>query len=227
MLYNPSDGNGDAAKKYQTLLNYIKQLGSAVVSYSGGTDSSLLLKAATDALHENAVAVMVVSEVTIKRELRRAEEFCAIMGADLYIINMSLLSNPLFAKNPRNRCYICKKAMFAAIKDFAIEHGIPCIIEGTNKSDRIEDRPGFAAVTEEGVISPLRECGLTKAEVREVSRQLELVTWDTPSNSCLATRFSYGEALTKERLDLVEKAEDFLVSNGIKEVRVKVGGRNE
>lgn len=228
MLCSSLGGGKDAAsEKYQRLCNYIALQGSVAVCYSGGADSSLLLKAAIDALHERAAAVVVVTDFTIKRELFRAKEFCATIRAKLNIINMPLLSNPLFKTNPANRCFLCKKAMFTAVKRFAKERGILHIIEGTNKSDCIADRPGFAAVKEEGIISPLRECGLVKADVREISRRLSLITWNAPSNSCLATRFAYGEVLTKERLEAVEKAEDFLVSCGMKDVRVKVGGRDE
>lgn len=216
---------------YQKLCAYIASLNSVVVSCSGGVDSSLLMKVARDTLHENAVPVMVLTEVTIKREFRAASALCDSLGASLNVINLSLLPNnehnsvngSVFSNNPPNRCYICKYAMFTAIRNFATERGITCIIEGTNASDCLEDRPGFAAITELSVISPLRECGLTKTDVRTISRRLALETWDAPSNSCLATRFAYGQVLTKEKLELVEKAEDFLVSNGIEQVRVRVG----
>lgn len=216
---------------YQKLCGYIAQFKRVAVACSGGADSALLLKAAIDALHENALPVMVVTEVTIKRELQAAKVLCEELGAELNIINVSLLSCDTtnltdglsFSNNPHNRCYICKRAMFVAINGFAKTHGIKNIIEGTNASDVIADRPGFVAITGMGVISPLRECGLTKSNVRYISRQLGLNTWDAPSNSCLATRFAYGESLTIEKLNLVEKAEDFLVANGIKQVRVKVG----
>lgn len=213
--------------KYNSLMCYIEKMGKAIVAYSGGVDSSLLLKAATDVLHDNALAVMVRTEVTIGREVEAAKSFCSSIGVVLHIIDLSLLSASQFISNPPNRCYICKKAMFIAIKKFAKPLDIFNIMEGTNKSDIITERPGFIAIAEEGVTSPLRECALTKADVRTLSKKLHLNTWDLPSNSCLATRFPYNETLTTERLAIVERAEDFLVANGIRQVRVKVGAHNE
>lgn len=216
----------DAKNKYDTLVRYIASFGKAAVAVSGGADSSLLFKAAVDALHENAIPVAVQTEVTIKRELKAAKSLCDSVGVDLNVIDVSLLNNSLFVDNQPNRCYICKKAMFTAIKEFVYEKGIAHIIEGTNASDDVADRPGFVAIHELGVISPLRECGLTKSDVRAVSKWLGLGTWNAPSNSCMATRFPYGYVLTAERLSIVERAEDFLVANGLIDVRVRVGGHN-
>lgn len=227
MLGRETQLSSGAEAKYDTLVSRIAAVGKAAVAVSGGADSSLLLKAAVDALHESAVPVAVRTEVTIERELKAAEALCDNLDVPLNIIDVHLLTNPMFSDNPPGRCYICKKAMFIAIRDFAREHGTAHILEGTNASDDVANRPGFAAIRELGVLSPLRECGFTKSDVRALSRELAIGTWDAPSNSCLATRFAYGEALTVERLLLVERAEDFLVSNGLIDVRVRVGGHND
>lgn len=219
--------SSDAEAKYDALVSHIAAIGRVAVAVSGGADSSLLLKAAVDALHEDAIAVAVRTEVTIKRELKAAQSLCDSLGVALNIIDVHLLTKAMFSDNPPNRCYICKRAMFTAVRDFALSRGISYIVEGTNASDDVADRPGFAAIQELGVLSPLRECAFTKADVRAVSRELALGTWDAPSNSCLATRFAYGEALTMERLSLVERAEDFLAANGLGDVRVRVGGHND
>lgn len=214
--------------KYARLVECIAQLGSAAVAVSGGSDSSLLVKAAVDALgSDNMATIAVRTEVSIKRELHRAQSLCGSLGVPLLVIDVSLLSNPLFVNNPPNRCYVCKRTMFTAIKEAVFARGILHVIEGTNASDCVADRPGFDAIKELGAVSPLRECALTKSDVRKVSKYLGLDTWDVPSNSCLATRFPYNEMLDVKRLALVERAEDFLITNGVSPVRVRVGAHDE
>lgn len=210
--------------KYEHLRDYIRSLESVAAAFSGGVDSAFLLKTAHDVLGENAVAVTVKSLLFPQRELNEAIEFCKSEGIRHIIIERDELMIDGFAQNPKMRCYICKTQLFKEMRAEAEKLGIENIIEGSNIDDEGDYRPGLIAVREQNIKSPLREAGLTKAEIRSLSKEMGLPTWDKPSFACLATRFVYGETITREKLGAVDDAEQFLIDMGFKQVRVRVHG---
>ncbi len=211
-------------RKKERLEEILKGLGSVAVAFSAGVDSAFLLKTAHDLLGENAVAVTVRSCVFPARETAEAAAFCKAEGIRHVILNADVFAVEGFAGNPPDRCYICKKNLLTKIAYAAREMGIRCVAEGSNADDANDYRPGMRAVTELGVKSPLKEAGLTKNEIRLLSRELGLPTWDKPPYACLATRFVYGETITEEKLAAVEKAEQKLLDLGIRQARVRVHG---
>lgn len=217
-------GASDAHQKLEHLKAYLQSLGSLAVAYSGGVDSTFLLKVAHDVLQDQVVAVTARSESFPEREFREAVNFAAQNG----IRHVNLVSEELevegFAANPVNRCYLCKKELFAKIKQLAQQQQLKYVAEGSNLDDNGDYRPGLQAVAELGVVSPLREAGLTKAEIRELSREMGLPTWKKPSFACLASRFPYGESITREKLGMVDQAEQFLLDQGFTQVRVRHHG---
>ena len=212
-------------QKYQALQNYLKDLGGVVIAFSSGVDSTFLLKTAHDVLGDRAVAVTARSCSFPKRELTEAEDFCRQQGIRHIIIDSEELSVEGFAQNPKNRCYLCKRELFTKILNVAKENGLPYVAEGSNIDDNGDYRPGLTAVAELGIKSPLREVGLTKEEIRQLSKELNLPTWDKQSFACLASRFVYGETITEEKLSMVDKAEQRLLDLGLHQVRVRIHGR--
>lgn len=210
------------SEKREKLEALLRAMGSAAVAYSAGVDSTLLLKLAHDVLGPGAVAVTVRSAFCPPRESREAEEFCRREGIEHVLLDVPVLTIPAVADNPPDRCYLCKKALFARIGELAAGRGLRWVAEGSNLDDLGDYRPGMRAVAELGVRSPLREAELTKSDVRALSRELGLPTWDKPSAACLASRFAYGERLTEERLARVDEAEQYLRSLGFSQVRVRV-----
>lgn len=211
--------------KYESLKNLLKEYGKLAIAYSGGVDSSFLLKAAIEALgKENVLAVTVKSQVIPEEEQKEAEELAKQMKARHLVLKMDVLSLPEFKINPKDRCYFCKKHIFKDIIKAASERGFNIVADGTNSDDEGDYRPGMKALQELKVVSPLKQCGLTKAEIRELSKELGLSTYDKPSLACLASRVPYGEEITAEKLLMTGAAEKYLRSLGFNQLRVRCHG---
>jgi uncharacterized protein len=214
----------ETAAKYAALKEYVESLGSVVVAFSGGVDSTFLLKTAHDVLGDRAVAVTARSASFPARELREAVAFCQKEGIRHLICDSEELAIAGFAQNPANRCYLCKSELFAKIWAIAGAEGALHVAEGSNLDDEGDYRPGLAAIKEQGVVSPLRHASLSKREIRELSRKLGLPTWNKQPFACLASRFPYGERITAERLSMIDKAEQVLLDRGFGQVRVRWHG---
>ena len=215
----------ETEKKMEFLKQALKNLGSAAIAFSSGVDSTFLLKMAHEVLGEHAVAITAKSDSFPKRELEEAEAFCKKEGIRQIMFESRELELPGFAQNPPNRCYLCKKAFLEKIKEIAKENGISFVAEGSNVDDEGDYRPGMQAVAELGIQSPLRAAGLTKREIRLLSKKMGLDTWDKPSFACLSSRFPYGEVITKERLAMVQQGEQLLQELGFSQFRVRIHGR--
>ena len=211
-------------EKYDVLKKYLASLESVAVAFSGGVDSTLLLKVAHDVLGDKAIAVTVSSPSIARREILEAESFCSENGITQEVLNLNELEIEGFSDNPPNRCYLCKHAIFSKILETARKRNLAHVAEGSNVDDLGDYRPGLKALQELCIKSPLREAGLTKAEIRELSRELGLPTWEKPSYACLASRFVYGEKITPEKLVMVEHAEELLRDLGFRQMRVRLHG---
>ena len=211
-------------QKLAQLKALLKKLGSVVVAFSGGVDSTFLLKVAQEVLRERVLAVTIDSNSFTKKELQETQVFCEQQGIVQEVCKFNELDVEGFCQNPPNRCYICKKALFENLLEIAKEHKIAFVVEGSNIDDEGDYRPGMQAVKELGICSPLREVGLKKQEIRELSRNYGLVVWNKPSSACLSSRFAYGEQITRKKLKMVEQAEQFLQDLGFTQVRVRVHG---
>jgi uncharacterized protein len=210
--------------KLNVLRNNIRRMESVAVAYSGGVDSTFLLKVAHDVLDENAVALTAQSYIHPEREFRQAVEFAQKIGAKQVVIHSEELEIEGFSDNPVNRCYLCKKALFSKIGEWARQHHIQHVTDGSNVDDLGDYRPGNQAAKELGVVSPLQDAGLNKDEIRILSKELGLPTWDKPAFACLASRFPYGQKITREKLQQVEQGEQFLLDLGFRQVRVRHHG---
>lgn len=207
-------------KLYNILVNYE----SAVVAFSGGTDSTMLLAAAKRVLGDNVLAVTAVSETFPRQEMNRAKNLSSMLGVKHVVVESNELNYQPFVINKPDRCYHCKYLRLKMLKEIAQKRGYKAVIEGSNLDDNNDYRPGMKAVSQLDVKSPLREAGFTKKEIREVSKMWGLPTWNIPSQSCLATRISYGQEITPQRLRRIEKAEELLLNLGFRQVRVRDHG---
>ncbi len=212
-------------EKYEILQNYLKELGSVAVAFSSGVDSTFLLRVALDTLgSENVIAVTASSCSFPKRELNEAKDFCKKNQIRHIVCQSEELDIEGFRKNPKNRCYLCKHELFEKILAIAGEYHIRAVVEGSNMDDNGDYRPGLVAVSELGIKSPLRHAKLYKEEIRELSKELGLPTWNKQSFACLSSRFVYGETISEEKLDMVDKAEQLLLDLGFHQVRVRIHG---
>ena len=212
----------ELTKKYEKLKEYLNSLESVAVAFSSGVDSTFLLKVARDTLGDNALAVTARSCSFPERELNEAIAFCKSEGIRHFIVDSEELDIENFSNNPPNRCYLCKRELFEKIGKIAKKEGIKNVIEGSNLDDNGDYRPGLQAVAELGVRSPLRFADMTKSDIRRLSKQLGLPTWNKQSFACLSSRFVYGEKISREKLSMVDKAEQLLLDLGFHQVRVRI-----
>jgi uncharacterized protein len=209
--------------KLEKLGRILRAHGKAAIAFSGGVDSSFLCAAARRELGDGAVAITVVSPFLPASELRDAASIAGLVGIRHVLLEIPDIGETV-AANPPDRCYHCKKNYFEAVRDAAHYHGISAVLDGSNTDDEGDYRPGMRALAELGISSPLREAGLSKAEIRELSRRIGLPTADKPAFACLASRIPYGERIDAKKLARIEKAEDYLRSLGFSQVRVRSHG---
>jgi uncharacterized protein len=211
----------EVQEKYDRLKVILSELGSVAVGFSGGIDSTLLIRVATETLGDDALAVIGRSETYPTREFEEAIRLAQSFGSRYRIVNTEETDDLKFRENPPNRCYFCKTELFSKLHSIAKDEGIRCVADGTIVDDLGDFRPGMRAKSEQDVRSPLLEAGFTKADVRALARELGIPTWDKPSFACLSSRFPYGQGITKENLMKVDAAESFMRDNGFRFFRVR------
>lgn len=214
----------ESDEAYQRLEALLKELGGALLAFSGGVDSSLLLAAAREALGDSVLAVTATSPTFPSHELESARRLAAKLGVRWITLETQELDDPQFTENPPNRCYFCKKKLFSQFLEKAREEGLPFVIDATNADDLADYRPGLRALRELGIRSPFAELGIGKEEIRRFAKALGLDNWDKPSSACLASRIPYGEEITKARLERIGKAEAALRDLGFRQIRVRDHG---
>ena len=211
-------------QKWDRLRTLLRGMKCAVLAYSGGVDSSLLLRATAEVMGPRLIAVTAVSETYPPGELEAAKEFARTLGVTHRILRTQELASEEFARNSPERCYFCKKELYGKLKKIAETEGISCILDGSNADDLADYRPGRKAAEEFSVRSPLVETGLSKSDVRELARFLNLPSWDKPSLACLSSRIPYGTRITPDIIETVKTAEDHLRVLGFRQVRVRHHG---
>jgi uncharacterized protein len=212
----------DILQKEEHLKSVLRIIGSAVIAFSGGTDSSYLLYTAHKLLGDNVLAVTGESSIYTEYELEEAKQFCRTYDISHHLVTINVLSDHRFYLNSVERCYFCKWNLFQEFRRIAKERGFEHVLDGSNISDLAEHRPGRRALKELGVRSPLMEAGLAKEEIRELAREASLLSWDKPSFACLASRINYGNPITIEKIKKIEKAEKMVRKLGFKEFRVRL-----
>lgn len=212
------------AEKYEQLQALFQEMEQALIAYSGGIDSTLVAKVAVDVLGDRALAVTAESPSLMPEDLEDARMQAAEMGITHKIVQTHEMDNPDYTSNPVNRCYFCKSELHDTLKPLALAWGYPYVVDGVNADDLGDYRPGIQAAKERGARSPLAEVGISKLEVRELARKLELPWWDKPAQPCLSSRFPYGETITVEKLQRVGRAERYLRQLGLKNLRVRSEG---
>ncbi|OPJ55228.1 ATP-dependent sacrificial sulfur transferase LarE [Alkalithermobacter paradoxus] len=211
--------------KYENLKDIIRSLESVAVAFSGGVDSTFLSKVCRDVLGDNAIAVTATSSTYPEREFKQSIELAKQIGIKQIVIESEETEIEGFSKNPPNRCYYCKYELFSKVREVANDNNIKNVLDGSNFDDLKDYRPGSKAARELNVVSPLKEAKLTKEDIRILSKELNLPTWDKPAFACLSSRFPYGEEITPQKLTMLDKGENYLRDLGFKQFRIRHHGQ--